>query len=102
MGKKKSKKATYASINEKYANARLKKIDSLMDTLRSQIGAKGQGANGGSTTLIGAVEGLNNEAYDGATLTNAYNRFNNTTLPTFKKQIANMDMEFNVIDKLAK
>lgn len=30
MGKQKTKKAAYASINEKYANARLKKIDPLM------------------------------------------------------------------------
>ena len=55
-------------FNEKYANARLKKIDALMDQLRKQIGKKGDGQNGGSTSLIGAVEGLNNEAYDGKEL----------------------------------
>jgi hypothetical protein len=102
MGAKKTKKATYASINEKYADAKLKKIDSLMDQLRSQVGKKGDGAKGGSTTLIGAVEGLNNEAYDGQALTEAYKRFNEKTLVTFKSQISNMDMELNVIDALAK
>ncbi|MBQ8132676.1 MAG: hypothetical protein IJ193_09310 [Bacilli bacterium] len=102
MAGKQKKKAAYASINEKFAHAKLQKIDSLMDQLRAQVGKKGDGAKGGSTTLIGAVEGLNNEAYDGATLTNAYKRFNNTTLPTFKNQINSLDMEFNVIDALAK
>lgn len=102
MGKKKSKKATYASINEKFANSKLKKIDSLMDKLRSQVGKKGDGAKGGSTTLIGAMEGCNNEAYDGQQLTNAYKRFNKTTLPTFKNQVRSLDVEFNVIDALAK
>lgn len=102
MGKKKAKKVAYASINEKFAAAKLKKIDELMDTLRRQVGKKGDGANGGSTTLIGAVEGLNNEAYDGKTLTEAYRKFNNTTLKTFKNQVIHLDMEFNVIDRLAK
>lgn len=102
MGKQKTKKATYASINEKYANARLKKIDALMDQLRKQVGKKGDGQNGGSTTLIGAVEGLNNEAYDGKVLTSAYTRFNKTTLPLLKGQISGLDMEFNVIDDLAR
>lgn len=102
MGKKKAKKAAYASINEKYANAKLKKIDALMDQLRKQVGKKGDGANGGSTTLIGAVEGLNNEAYDGPALTKAYKKFNTSTLPTFRTQINNMDFEFNVIDALSK
>ena len=102
MGKKKTKKAAYASINEKYANSCLKKIDSLMDQLRRQVGKKGDGQNGGSTTLIGAVEGLNNEAYDGAALTNAYNKFNNSTLKTFKTQVNSLDFEFEVIDRLAK
>lgn len=102
MAGKKKKKVTYASINEKFANAKLKKIDELMDQLRSQVGKKGDGANGGSTTLIGAVEGLNNEAYDGQALTNAYKNFNDNTLRTFKSQVHSLDMEFNVIDKLAK
>lgn len=104
MGKKgkKTKKAAFASINEKYANAKLKKIDSLMDQLRKQVGKKGDGQKGGSKTLIGAMEGLNNEAYDGKELMAAYNRFKNTTLPTFKNQVHDLDMEFNVIDKLAK
>lgn len=102
MAGKKSKKAAYASINEKFANAKLQKIDALMDQLRKQVGKKGDGARGGSTTLIGAVEGLNNEAYDGKQLTDAYKRFNNQTLPTFKRQVSNMDMELNVIDALAK
>lgn len=102
MGKKKSKKATYASINEKFANAKLKKIDALMDELRSLVGKQGDGANGGSKTLIGAVEGMNNEAYDGKQLTDAYNKFNNSTLETFKNQVRSLDAEFNVIDKLAK
>ena len=102
MGKKKTKKATYYSINEKFANSKLKNIDSYMDTLRKQVGKKGDGANGGSTSLIGAVEGLNNEAYDGAALTKAYNTFKNSTLPTFKSQVHNLDMEFNVIDSIAK
>lgn len=102
MGARKKKKAAYASINEQFANSKLKKIDSLMDELRAAVGKKGDGAHGGSKTLIGAVEGLNNEAYDGAALTNAYNKFNNTTLKNFKSQIHNMDMEFNVIDHLAK
>lgn len=102
MAGKKAKKAAYASINEKFANTKLKNIDGLMDQLRAAVGKKGDGAKGGSKTLIGAVEGLNNEAYDGATLTNAYAKFNNTTLKNFKSQIHNMDMEFNVIDMLAK
>ena len=102
MGKQKTKKAAFASINEKYANARLKKIDALMDQLRKQIGKKGDGQNGGSTSLIGAVEGLNNEAYDGKELTSAYSRFNKTTLPLIRNQISSLDMEFNVIDALAK
>jgi hypothetical protein len=102
MGAKKTKKAAYAAIDEKYADTKLKKIDSLMDQLRKQVGQKGDGAKGGSTTLIGAVEGLNNEAYDGATLTKAYKRFNSTTLTTFKTQVSSLDMEFNVIDALAK
>ena len=102
MAGKKKRKAAYAAINEKYAHAKLKRIDSLMDKLRQQVGKKGDGARGGSTTLIGAVEGLNNEAYDGQKLTAAYKRFNTTTLPTFKKQVSNMDFELNVIDSLAK
>ncbi len=99
---KKAKKATYASINEKFANSKLKKIDSLMDELRNLVGKKGDGSANKSNTLIGAVERLNDQAYDGKKLTDAYDRFNNTTLPTFKNQIHNMDFEFNVIDKLAK
>ncbi len=95
---KKAKKATYASINEKFANSKLKKIDSLMDELRALVGKQGGAAN----TLIGAVERLNDQAYDGKKLTDAYTRFNDKTLPTFKNQIHNMDFEFNVIDKLAK
>ena len=99
---KKAKKATYASINEKYANSKLKKIDSLMDELRVLIGKKGDAAAKKTNTLIGAVEAVNDQAYDGAKLTAAYTRFNNTTLPTFKNQVYAMDFEFNVIDKLAK
>ena len=70
MGKQKTKKAAFASINEKYANARL--------------------------------EGLNNEARDGKELTSAYSRFNKTTLPLIRNQISSLDMEFNVIDALAR
>ena len=102
MGKRKTKKASYASINEKFANTKLKNIDALMDKLRSQVGKKGDGAKGGSTTLIGAMEGCNNEAYDGQALTNAYKKFNNTTLTTFKNQVRSLDAEFNVIDALSK
>ncbi|MBE6157757.1 MAG: hypothetical protein E7160_03070 [Firmicutes bacterium] len=101
-GGRKKKKATYASINEKFAKAKLKKIDQLMDQLRSQVGKKGDGIKGGSKTLIGAVEGLNNEAYDGAKLTKAYKYFNDNTLPTFRREISKMDTEYNVIDHLAK
>jgi len=102
MSKKNTKKAAYASINTEYANSKLEKISTLMDQLRKQVGKKGDGANGGSTTLIGAVEGLNKEAYDGAELTKVYKKFNTSTLPTFKTQINNMDFELNVIDALAK
>ncbi len=98
----KPKKTTYASINEKFANSKLKKIDSLMDDLRKLVGIKGDAKAKRTNTLIGAVEALNDEAYDGKALTTAYNRFNTKTLPTFKNQIHNMDFEFNVIDKLAK
>ena len=102
MGKKKAKKDTYASINEKLAATKWKKIDALMDELKALVGKQGDGINGGSKTLIGAIEGCNNEAYDGSELTNAYNYFNNTTLKVFNNQIRSMDSEFNVIDKLAK
>ncbi len=102
MGAKKTKKAAYASINEKFAHEKLQKIDQYMDQLRAAVGKKGDGAKGGSTTLIGAVEGLNNEAYDGKDLTNAYKKFNDETLKTFKKQVSSIDIEFNIIDKLAR
>lgn len=102
MGKRKSKKATYSSIDEKLANKKLKNIDKYMDELRAKVGKKGDGIGGNSKTLIGAVEGLNNEAYDGEKLTKAYNKFKNSTLPTFKNQVSKLDSEFNVIDKLAK
>lgn len=102
MAGRKKKSAAYAAIDEKFAHAKLKKIDALMDQLRKQVGKKGDGLRGGSTTLIGAVEGLNNEAYDGKQLTDAYKKFNNTTLPLFKRKVTAMDMEFNVIDSLAK
>lgn len=101
MGKK-QKKATRYSINEKLANTTLKKIDSLMDELRSAVGKKGDGANGGSKTLIGAIEGCNRTAYDGKALMDAYSRFNDVTLVKFRDQIRSMDQEYNVVDKIAK
>lgn len=98
----KTKKAAYAAINDKLAKSVLKNLDSYMDQLRAVVGKKGDGANGGSTTLIGSIEGLNNEAYDGQALTAAYKKFNNTTLPAIKSQVSNLDMEFGFIDMLSK
>ena len=92
----------YFSINEKFAHTTLKKIDQYMDELRALVGKKGDGAQGGSKTLIGAVEGLNNEARDGKDLTDAYKKFNNNTLKTFKTQVNSLDFEFNVIDRIAR
>ena len=104
MGAKKTKKAAYASINEKFAHIIFSpiRIEPRIYKISLAVGKKGDGAKGGSTSLIGAVEGLNNEAYDGKDLTNAYKKFNDETLKTFKKQVSSIDIEFNIIDKLAR
>ena len=40
MAGRKKKSAAYAAIDEKFAHAKLKKIDALMDQLRKQVGKK--------------------------------------------------------------
>lgn len=90
------------SINEKLARSTLKKVDSSMDELRALIGKQGDGANGGSKTLIGAVEGCNKEAFDGKALCDAYDRFNDVTLPNFRLRVRSIDQAFNLIDKVVK
>ena len=102
MGKKKKRNDTRWSIDDKYANARLSKINSYMDEIKSLIGKRGDGVNGGAKTLIGCVEGLNNEAKDGKALSDAYNKFNNTTLVNIQKRLKEMDSNFEWIDKIAK
>lgn len=101
MAKRKTKKATYFSINTKYANTQLKKINELMKKLKTEVGQKGD-AEANKSTLIGAVEEMNQQAYDGVSLTNAYKRFNTTTMSTFRKQVASLDFEFEAVDKIAR
>ena len=105
MGKRKPNGQMYYSINTQEAKKRLKNIDNYMDELRRLIGKKGDGVNGSAAsggTLIGCVEGLNNEARDGKKLTDAYKQFNNSTLKTFKTQVHSLDFEFEVIDRIAR
>lgn len=99
MAKRKSRKNTKFSINKKYANARLKKIDELMDELKAAVGKKGDGVNKSSATLIGAMEGLNNVVFGGQ-IQKYYTEFNNSVLPKFKTKITRMDWEFEIIDRL--
>lgn len=102
MGKKKKRNNTRWSIDNKYANERLTKINGYMDDIKQLIGKRGDGVNGGAKTLIGCVEGLNNEAKDGQKLTAAYNKFNNTTLVNIQKRLNEMDKQFENIDYIAK
>lgn len=102
MGKKKKRSEMRWSIDDKYANARLAKINGYMDEIKNKIGKSGDGVNGGAKTLIGCVEGLNNEAKDGKNLTDAYNKFNNTTLVNIQKRLKEMDNKFEILDMIAK
>ena len=102
MGKKKNRTELRFSIDDKYANARLEKINEFMDEIKRKIGNTGDGINGNSKTLIGSVEGLNNEVKDGKKLTEAYNKFNNETLENIQKALKAVDGYFEKIDWIAK
>lgn len=101
MGKKKKKSISrFGFEDEKAVKNKMKKIDSLMDNLKSQLGAKSDG-DANKKTLIGAVERLNDQAYDGAKLTAAYEKFN-TSLVSIKSRIQKIDSEMNFMDRIVK
>lgn len=97
---KKKSLSRFGFADEKAVKNKMKKIDQLMDNLRKQLGAKGDG-DAKKSTLIGAVERLNDQAYDGQKLQTAYETFN-TNLTAIGKKIADIDREMNFIDRLVK
>lgn len=96
MAKQKNRNKAKMTFNEKAMATLLKNISDDMNNIKKNLGKKGDGA-ANAQTLIGAIERLNDVCYDGKTLCDVYDTFNDS-LGVIRTRFNKINSTMNAFD----